>query len=204
MTARTPAPPIHPCEDLPRVPPLPVDTMRSDWLATLSRIPGDGLKGAGFPRNVLGVLMHNADTFGPFLDFWVTSKLKMNLSVREQEIVILRMACLYSSDYVWKHHVPVGREFGLTDAELQAIRTMEPLETFSAREHMLLRLTNALVINRAITPPLWQACQFVLSRVVVIDLVSLVAQYVFFALVNNAFQVQVEPTLAAIPSLRDD
>jgi hypothetical protein len=30
-----------------------------------------------------------------------------------------------------------------------------------------------------------------------------VSQYVFFALMNNAFQVEIEPALASVRSLRD-
>jgi hypothetical protein len=70
----------------------------------LARIPGDGLKGEGFPRNVLGIIVHTSDTFGPFMNYWVACKLNMGLSVREQEVVILRMVVLSTNDYVWKHH----------------------------------------------------------------------------------------------------
>jgi len=34
-------------------------------LATLERIPGDGLKGDGFPHNVLGQLLHSPSGWGP-------------------------------------------------------------------------------------------------------------------------------------------
>jgi len=66
--------------------------------------------------------MQNQETLGPFLDYWVTSKSKMGLTVREQELVILRMAVLYRSEYVWKHHVKVGREFGINDTESTRFR----------------------------------------------------------------------------------
>ncbi len=68
-----------------------MEAMQADWLATLARIPGEGLKGKYAPVHVLGTLMHNPRTMGPFLDYWVTSKLEMAYSVREQELVILRM-----------------------------------------------------------------------------------------------------------------
>ena len=100
-----------------KVNPKDVDSMRPEWLEILQRIPGDGLKGKYAPRNVLGMLMYNPDTLGPFLDYWVTSKQKMGLTVREQELVILRMALHYDCNYVWKHHVPVALEFGINQTE---------------------------------------------------------------------------------------
>ena len=102
----------QPTEPTPRIVPRPVEEMRQEWLDTVARLPGAGLKGAGFPHNCLGTLMISDGTVGPFLEYWVTCKERMSLSPREQELVILRMGVLYASNYVWMHHVPVGREFG--------------------------------------------------------------------------------------------
>jgi alkylhydroperoxidase family enzyme len=195
------APAVNPTEPVARIAPISVDDMRPDWLATLARIPGDGLKGAGFPRNVLGTIAHNPDTFGPFLEFWVTCKSKFALTVREQELVILRMAVLYRSNYVWKHHVPVGHEFGVTDAELDAVEDGDFAQLASARERALLALTDELVEARTIRAEAWAEHASALTRKDLVDLVSLVAQYVFFALMNNAFQVEVEAPLAAVRGL---
>jgi 4-carboxymuconolactone decarboxylase len=201
--SRTAAPSrvVHPTESAPRVAPLPVESMRPEWLATLDRIPGDGLKGPGFPRHVLGVLMRSPETFGPFLEYWVSCKERMSLPVREQEIVILRMACLYGSDYVWRHHVPVGREFGLDDATFAAIRAGDAGALESARDRALVILVDELVETRTVGRAAWDAHAAVLGDRGMVDLVALVAQYTLFALVNNAFQNAVEPTLAEIESL---
>ena len=192
---------VNPTEPVARVAPISADEMRPDWLATLARIPGDGLKGAGFPRNVLGTVAHNPDTFGPFLEFWVTCKSKFALTVREQELVILRMAVLYRSNYVWKHHVPVGHEFGVNDAELDAIRDGDFARFSRPRERALLALTDELVEERTVRADAWAAHASALTRKDLVDLVSLVAQYVFFALMNNAFQVEVEAPLAEVRGL---
>ena len=199
-TPHTPS--LHPSEPTQRITSKPMTDMRPEWLATLARIPGKGLHGDGFPKHVLGVIMHNPDTFGPFLDYWVTCKLAMGLSVREQELVILRMAVLYSSDYVWKHHVPLGIEFGMTDSEFNAVRTGSFQNAFNTRELALLTLTDELVQQRTIRPEVWHTHHAELQDRDRVDLVHLVAQYVLFALMNNAMQVQIEPALDTIPSLQ--
>ena len=114
-------PPIHPYEAVPRVAPISTDQLRPEWKATLARIPGAGLKGSGFPGYVLGELMRSPEIFGPFLEWWVTAKSATALSKREQELVILRMGRLYSSDYVWKHHLLTAREFGAKPEEIAAL-----------------------------------------------------------------------------------
>ncbi|MGE5320411.1 MAG: carboxymuconolactone decarboxylase family protein [Hyphomicrobiaceae bacterium] len=184
-----------------RIAPLSTDDLRPEWMEILGRLPGTGLKGEGFPRNVLGILMQNQETLGPFLDYWVTSKSKMGLTVREQELVILRMAVLYRSDYVWKHHVKVGREFGVDDAELDAIRQGSYTVFTAERERAFLELTDAFVNDRSLSPELWNRTKGVLGSRDFIDLIALVSQYVLFSLANVCMQVQLEPAVADLPGI---
>lgn len=190
-----------PNEPASRIAPLPTDDLRPEWVEILGRLPGSGLKGEGFPRNVLGILMQNQETLGPFLEYWVTSKSKMGLTVREQELVILRMAVLYRSEYVWKHHLKVAREFGVDDAELDAIR-QGAYTTFTAeRERAFLELTDTFVNDRSLSPESWNRTSGVLGPRDFVDLIGLVSQYVFFALTNVCLQVQLEPAVADLPGI---
>ena len=191
---------VHPTEAHPRLLPQDVDAMRPAWIATLERIPGAGLKGDGFPRHVLGVLMRNPSTFGPFLDYWVTAKLETGLTVREQELIILRMACLFHSDYVFCHHVPLALEFGVDDAAIDGLVGGD-LSAFTAREVALLTLTDELVEHRTIRRQAWDAFATDLPDADIVDLIGLVAQYTLFALANNALQVQLEAPLTGIDGI---
>lgn len=184
-----------------RIQPLPMSEMQDDWIKTLERIPGKGLKGTYFPTSVIGTLMYNPKTMGPFLDYWVTSKLEMGFSVREQELVILRMGVHYNCNYVWKHHVPVAREFGATDDELEALKKEILPDIFSKRETALLMLTDEMVNHRTIREDAWKKWSGELKPSEWVDLVSLVSQYVFFALFNNSLQLEIEPSMADIPDL---
>lgn len=178
-----------------RIAPLPMSEMREDWLQILKKLPGAGLKGKNSPINVFGTLMYSPAIFGPFLDYWVTSKLKMSLSVREQELVILRMGFHYSCEYVWKHHVPVALEFGATGAEIETIQNHEIPPVFSARESALLMLTDEMTRHRTIRDEAWSEWSPELSRQDIIDLIYLVSQYVFFSLLNNSIRVEIEEPL---------
>lgn len=184
-----------------RIAPRSTDELGPLHLAILARIPGQGLKGAGFPRNVLGELMHNEKTLGPFLDYWVSAKTDFGFSVREQELVILRMAVLYRSDYVWKHHVKVGREFGISDAEMDRLRSGHFAAMDSPRERALLQLTDAFVNERCLPSALWSETREILEPSDFVDLIGLVSQYVLFALTNVCLQVQLEPAVAELPGI---
>jgi len=191
----------YPDEPVARIAPLPAEQLTPEQVAILERIPGKGLKGDGFPRNVLGVLMRNEDTLGPFLDYWVTSKSKLGLTVREQELVILRMAVHYRSDYVWKHHVKVGREFGIVDDEMDALRAGAYAAIASPRERALLEAVDACMDRRSIPADLWRALRATLSERDLVDTIALVSQYVLFALANVCCQVQVEDAVAGLPGI---
>jgi 4-carboxymuconolactone decarboxylase len=187
--------------EAPRIQPLPMSQMQESWLKTLEKLPGAGLKGLYSPVNVFGTLQHNPDTYGSFLEYWVTSKLEMGLTPREQELVILRMGYHYNCNYVWKHHVPVGKEFGITDAELEAVKTTPLPALFLPRESALLHLTDEMVESRNVSDETWNKWSKELKDSEKIDLISLVSQYVFFALLNNVIRVEVEEPLDAIPGL---
>ena len=167
----------------------------------LKRIPGDTLKDRYAPVNVLGTLMYNPGTLRPFLDYWVTSKLKMGLSVREQELVILRMAVHYHCNYVWKHHVPVAMEFGVTQEELALVRKLPLPAGFNNREEALLILTDHMVNDRNLSEELYRKYGRKLKGPELVDLISLVSQYVLFSLVNNVLRVEVESSLDTIIGL---
>jgi alkylhydroperoxidase family enzyme len=192
--------PLQPTESTQRIASRPMTEMKKEWLQILRRIPGTGLKGDGFPHNVLGVLMHNPDVFGPFLDYWVTCKLKMHISVREQELVILRMGCLFRSDYVFKHHVPLAREFGISEAEIQAVRDGR-YDEFEPHEAAMLTLTDEFMDTRTLSAATWKKYNTTLNATEVVDLIGLVSQYVLFALANNVAQVQVEAPVAPMPGI---
>ena len=187
-----------PTESESRIEPLSTDNLSLECLKILERLPGKGLQGKGFPYNLLGILMYNPETF---LDYWVTSKAKMGLSVREQELVILRMAVLYRSEYVWKHHVKVGREFGVNDTELDALRHGSYAALSAARERAFLELTDAFMNDRFLSLKLWNQTKNVLGARDFVDLISLVSQYVLFTLSNVCLQVQVEPGVADLPGI---
>lgn len=167
----------------------------------LLRIPGDALKGNYAPVNVLGTLMYNPGTLEQFLDYWVTSKSKMGLTVREQELVILRMAVHYRCNYVWKHHIPVAVEFGVTEDLLAGVKEFPLPSVFNAREEALLRLTDELVTERDIRDEVYENYHSQLRDSELVDLISLVSQYVFFSLLNNALRIQNEPAFEGIEGI---
>jgi alkylhydroperoxidase family enzyme len=185
----------------PRLIPLDTEKMPKECKEILKTLPGDALKGKYSPVNVLGILMYNPDTMEQFLDYWVTSKQKMGFSMREQELVILRMAFHYNCNYVWKHHVPAAIEFGVTTGELESVREYPLPDCFNPREEALLVITDHMVLERDISDEIYNRYAAKLKDSELVDLVSLVSQYVLFTLMNNVMRVEIEPSLDEIAGL---
>ena len=181
----------------------PLDTAQLSDAARriLDRIPGSGLKGAHAPVHVLGTLMHGPATLEGFLRWWVDGKRDMAFTVREQELVILRMGALFECDYVWRHHVVVGHEFGVDDQELGRLRAGDVADWPSLRERALLVLTDEMIEHRTVRDAAWQEHGAQLTAREMVELIQLIAQYVVFALTNNVFRVALEPAFGAVSSL---
>ncbi|MHC1706973.1 MAG: carboxymuconolactone decarboxylase family protein [Bacteroidales bacterium] len=188
-------------DNIPRLTPLDTGEMPQEWNEILKRLPGDVLKGDFAPVNVLGTLMYEPLIMGEFLDYWITSKLKMSLSVREQELVILRMAYHYHCNYVWRHHIPVAREFGVSEELLEAVRNHPLPKVFTPREETLLLLTDEMVNHRNVSDEKWILMKNELSDREILDLIHLISQYVLFTLTNNVIRVEVESGLQDISGL---
>jgi hypothetical protein len=76
-------------------------------------------------------------------------------------------------------------------------------EGIDQRETSLLYLTDEMVNQRTVSPSTWAGYRSCLRNQELVDLIHLVSQYVFFALMNNTMQVQIEAPLQAIPGLAD-
>jgi hypothetical protein len=72
---------------------------------------------------------------------------------------------------------------------------------FNPHETALLMLTNEMVEHRTVREKAWSKWSGELNESEMIDLISLVSQYVFFSLLNNSIQVEVEEPLNDIPGL---
>ena len=195
------------CSSIPRMTPLAMDALPEQVLLSLDRLPADSFKNKYAPVNVVGTIAKSSEAAASFLDHWVSSKKMMSPTNREQELVILRMAVHYRSEYVWKHHVLIGSEFGITKTECEALQkvpyyrsTITP-DTLSGRENALIALTDDLVTARTVTNSTWESCNAFFEDSEIIDIILIVSHYVFFSLVNNAMCVEVEPALNDIPGL---
>jgi alkylhydroperoxidase family enzyme len=98
---------------------------------------------------------------GPLLDiqraFMTSPELKLDvfsvwrasgLGDRAREIVILRAAFSQQSRYEWHQHVRIARSVGMSDAEIDAVRSWQGSKAFSDEERVLLAYVDEIAKGR--------------------------------------------------------
>jgi alkylhydroperoxidase family enzyme len=83
--------------------------------------------------NVYRLLLHSPSLAAIWLDFVSAARFKVDLDGRLREIVIVRVAHLNRTAYVFKQHVPqLSAPEGLSDAECDALADWRDANTFCA------------------------------------------------------------------------
>lgn len=181
-----------------RITPIPIEDFSPEWEEILRKLPGEALKGEHAPVNVLGVIAKSPKIFGPWLEYWVDSKLALKLSLRVQELIILRIAFLRKSDYVWGHHTLVAKEAGISEAEIQKI-TQPPKGNWEELEEAFLAGAEELLEGSDLSDATWNVIKKHCSDREIMDYMTVVTQYFFFTTVNKTFRIPLEEGLQGLP-----
>lgn len=74
------------------------------------------------PINLHRAIVHSPDGAKAFggLGTWIRYGSKLDSKLRE--LAILQVGWLAKSPYEWSHHVKIGKDFGLTDADIEAVK----------------------------------------------------------------------------------
>jgi alkylhydroperoxidase family enzyme len=181
----------------PRIPPL--DPSRFDAETRELLVRGDPGTAPGRVLNIFATLAHHPKLLKRWLVFGSHVLAKSTLAPRERELVILRVGWLCRSEYEWGQHVLIGRQAGLTDAEIARIAEGPGAPGWSPLERALLRATDELHADFFIQDPTWKALSEHLSVEQRIDLVFAVGQYTLVSMALNTFGVQLDPGIEGFP-----
>lgn len=123
------------------------------------------------------------------------------LTLREREIVILRVCANHRSEYEWGVHVTFFAERAKLDPE-QVRATLNPdvgLACWSDRERLLLRMCDELLTRTRISDALWSALSEVYSEAARIELLMLANVYRGVSVLTNSLDMPLEEFAARFP-----
>ncbi|HEY1819055.1 MAG TPA: carboxymuconolactone decarboxylase family protein [Trebonia sp.] len=99
------------------------------------------------------------------------------LSARDREIVILEVAASERCEYEWAAHAKVARRAGLTEDELEGLRSGADVPSLSPHEQSVRRTARALIIGRDLSDEQFTAAEEQIGLVSLFDIISLVGHY---------------------------
>lgn len=186
-----------------RIPPRP----REDWddaveeALSVLRPPGGRRREPGTPRPVSAI----TDTYAWHPDLargWMLFNNHLfhsTLSDRVRELVTIRIAWLRDGEYEWAQHVRMGRAYGMTDEEIEAIGVGAEAPVWKPLEASLLRAVDELCHDRYVSDVTWAELAAELSTQELMDVVFTVGAYDMLAMAMNTFGLQLDPGLEPFP-----
>jgi 4-carboxymuconolactone decarboxylase len=142
--------------------------------------------------NVLATLVRHQDLYRHWMPFTNHVLFKSTLSPREREMAILRIGWLCRSGYEFYQHTRIGKAAGLSDAEIERLKSAPDAPGWSESESALLQAVDELHADQFISDATWQRLEKHYDARQLIDLVFAVGQYTMVSMALNCLGVQIE------------
>jgi CO/xanthine dehydrogenase Mo-binding subunit len=95
--------------------------------------------------------------------------------------------------YVWGAHVPIAREAGITDQEVESIAGAPDAATWSPLDAALLRVPDQLKKSSSLDDVTWESLRQVYSDAQLLDALMVVGHYFMVGQAMNTIRVDPEP-----------
>lgn len=185
-----------------RIDPLPVKQwpaeMREAMAAMLPPAPRHTppvQKGRPKGLNVLGTFAHHPALARSFWTFTGHILMATTLTLRQRELLVLRVAALRKAGYEWAQHVIVGRDVGLSDEEIGRVALGPDAPFWSPFDAALLRSVDELVGDGAISDGTWAVLAGELDTEQLLDVIFTVGCYETLAWMMRSVDLDLDEDL---------
>jgi len=178
----------------PRISPIDVASAPPDVLALLEPPKAKGSNGT----NWFATAIRNTGLYAAWRPLAKYLNSSDQLTLRERELIVLRTAWLCQSEYEWGQHVLVARNGGLTDSEIERIRTSPDDEEWTTVERALLRLPAEFAADARVDPATWAELAARYDEAQLLELLLLVGHYFMIAFALSSIDVERE---SGVPGL---
>jgi AhpD family alkylhydroperoxidase len=152
---------------------------------------GDRPKGL----NALGTLAQHPDLTRAFNTFNGHILFGTTLSLRQRELIVLRVAELRNCAYEWKQHVLQGSDAGLTPEEIARVAQGPDTPGWSPLESAILRAVDEVVGDACVSDETWSVLAGELDTQQLMDLLFTAGCYEVVAMFFNSAGVQIDDDL---------
>ncbi len=191
---------------MPRLDPIPPD----QWPPEMGEVIGalfpddsrhplpinDGKRPQGF--NVLGLLAHHPALAAAYHHFNGYVLYMTQLSERQRELVILRIAHRRACDYEWAQHAWFANDLGMSDDEIARIAEHGDPDAWDDLDAALLTAVDDLLTDARIGDETWAVLERHLDTRTLFDLIFTVGAYDLVAMTFRSFDLPLDPDLADV------
>lgn len=189
---------------MPRIPSLPI----KEWPAAMReaiaalrpavmrhpQLTTDGDRPKGI--NALGTFANYPELTHGFHSFTGHLLYGTSLSLRQRELLVLRVATLRACEYEWLQHIVIGSDVGITDEEIDRVRGGAQADGWEPLEAALLRAADELIADAKVSDATWAALSESLTTEQLMDVVFTVGGYDLLAMALLSFEVEIDDDLA--------
>lgn len=165
-----------------RIPPVTRDRVREDLQPIFDALnSGPGGVGTG-PMSVLKYSPEMARRAIPLFQY---VRNESSLPHKVRELAMLTTARATDCPYIWNAHVALGRQAGLADAVLNALRDRQPLPPMSADEAVVIALGREFFQTHRISQETFDVALAQFGSQGLVELVTLMGFYAMLAFNAN-------------------
>lgn len=117
------------------------------------------------------------------------------LTLRQRELVILRVAARRNADYEWRQHVVLAGDVGISTEEVERARIGAGADGWTPFEAALLAAVDELVEDACIADATWATLAAELDAQQLMDLVFTVGAYDLLAMAMRSFGIELDEDL---------
>jgi alkylhydroperoxidase family enzyme len=145
--------------------------------------------------NVLGTFAHHPDLARAYHAFNGHVLFATTLSVRQRELLFLRVAAVRQAEYEWAQHVVLGLDAGLSAEEIDRVAAGADAPGWDPLDRALVTAVDELVRDARIGDDTWAVLAAALDEQQLMDLVFTVGAYDLLAMALRTFEVELDADL---------
>ncbi|MEO7385214.1 MAG: carboxymuconolactone decarboxylase family protein [Novosphingobium sp.] len=181
----------------PRIPPLPPEEWTSEAREVFAYWEGPTAYENGSRSNTMMTLAQHPRLAIASQHFGKYVLVESDLSTRQRELIVLRIAWRYNSAHQWTHHVLSGRKIGMVDAEFEALRATGPSSVWCAEEQAIIDAVDQLCDTGQVENSTWNMLAQTMDTHKLMDILYAIGMFTMNAWAFNAMGIELELDVAA-------
>lgn len=141
-------------------------------------------------RGPFAILLRSPGLARKVMEAGAQVRLGSTLESKERELTILAVAREKDAAYEWAAHVNVGRNGGLGEETIDAVRSRGDLSALPEDDRDIVEFVRQLLRTNRVEEELFDALRDRKGERWVVELTATIGQYQYISAINNAFELQ--------------